>query len=365
MRQIALVLLAAWAPLAHAADISVRLQGAPDDGVLVFQVYDSPNAFGDFRNPVREVRSEVRADSKYLIDDVPAGDLAVLVYVDENDDGVLDKNFIGIPKEPLGISNNYRPKGPPAFERARFVVAEGESTTLDIEIYKVLGERGRLGVGAGVIGRSSPYVGSDTTVLQPIPVITYNGERLQWLGPNVQYGIAGSGRWRLALSASYRLGVYEENDSPALAGMGDRDSTLMAGAGFRAEVPGGVNLLLRYEHDVLDRIGGGAGTLRLSKGFQAGAFRFVPQLQANWLSAEVTNYEFGVPASAATPTRPEYNTGSSISYEVGLSNFIELTEEWRLLLSLSAEFLPDDITNSPIVADDRVLKGFAAITYVF
>ena len=139
----------------------------------------------------------------------------------------------------------------------------------------------------------------------------------------------------------------------------------MAGAGFRAEVPGGVNLLLRYEHDVLDRIGGGAATLRLSKGFQAGAFRFVPQLQANWLSAEVTNYEFGVPASAATPTRPEYNTGSSISYEVGLSNFIELTEEWRLLLSLSAEFLPDDITNSPIVADDRVLKGFAAITYVF
>jgi outer membrane protein len=351
--------------LAQSANISVRLQGAPADGVLVFQIYDSPNAFGDFRDPVREVRAPVQAGDVYNIGDVPPGDLAVLVYVDENTNGFIDKNFIGIPKEPLGISNNYRPKGPPAFGRAKFIVGEGESKTIDIEIYKVLGERGRLGIGAGVIGRSSPYVGSDMTVLRPIPAITYNGERLQWLGPNVQYGFLGSGRWRLAASASYRIGVYEESDSAALSGLDDRDSTLMAGLGFRFEVPGGVNLSLRYEHDVLDRIGGGAATARLSKGFQAGWLRFAPQLQVNWLSADLTNYDFGVPPSAATPTRPAYDTGSSISYEAGFGSFIELTEDWRIVLSLSAEFLPDEIVDSPIVADDRVIKGFAAITYVF
>jgi outer membrane protein len=169
----------------------------------------------------------------------------------------------------------------------------------------------------------------------------------------------------LAASASYRIGVYEENDSPALTGLGDRDSTLMAGLGFRAEIPGGVNLVLRYEHDVLDRIGGGAATARISKGFQAGWFRFAPQLQVNWLSADLTNYDFGVPTSAATPTRPAYNTGSSVSYEAGFSSFIELTEDWRIILSLSSEFLPSEISTSPIVADDRILKGFAAITYVF
>jgi outer membrane protein len=202
-------------------------------------------------------------------------------------------------------------------------------------------------------------------VLQPIPAITYNGERLQWLGPNVQYGIAGTDWWRLAVSASYRVGVYEESDSVALAGLGDRNSTLMAGLGMRFEVPGGVNLSLRYEHDVLDNIGGGSATARLSKGFQAGWFRFAPQLQVNWLSSELTNHDFGVPPEAATVIRPEYDTGSSVTYEVGFGSFIELTEDWRIVLNISTEFLPSEIVDSPIVADDHVIKGFAAITYVF
>jgi outer membrane protein len=365
MKYFAAALLFVAASSASAADILVRMQGVPADSDLVFQVYNSANAFGDFRDPVKEVRVPAEADAEYEISGVPAGDVAVLVYVDANRNGLIDKNFIGIPKEPLGISNNYRPKGPPAFDRAKFSISDDSVTTIDIEVYKILGERGRLGLGVGVIGRSSPYVGSDTTVLQPIPAITYNGERLQWLGPNVQYGVLGSGPWRLALSASYRIGVYEEDDSPALAGLGDRDSTLMAGLGFRMEVPGGVNLLLRYEHDVLNKIGGGSATARVSKGFQAGAFRFAPQLQLNWLSADLSNYDFGVPEAAATPTRPAYNTGSALSYELGLATFVELSEDWRIILSLSTEFLPDEIAASPIVADDNVFKGFAAITYVF
>jgi outer membrane protein len=365
VKHIAVYMLACWASFAQSADLLVNIGDAPVSGTLVFQIYDSPNSFGDFRNPAKEKRTPIQVDSVYRIDDVPTGDVAVLVYVDENDNGLIDKNFIGIPKEPLGISNNYRPKGPPAFSRARFTIADGEATQIDIDIYKVLGERGRLGVGAGVIGRSSPYVGSDTTVLQPIPAITYNGERLQWLGPEVQYGFLGTGRWRLAASASYRIGVYEEDDSPALAGLGDRESTLMAGLGLRYEIPGGVNMLLRYQHDALNRIGGGTGTARFSKGFQAGWFRFVPQLRVNWQSADVANYDFGVPESAATPTRPAYDTGSAVSFQAGFGSFIELTEDWRIILNLSAEFLPEEISNSPIVGEDRVVSGFAAITYVF
>ena len=365
MRVVTAAVLLCGLSFTHAADLSVNVNGAPASGTLVFQVYNSPSAFGDFRDPVKEMRTDVAQNKAYLIENVPAGEVAVLVYVDENDNGLIDKNFIGIPREALGISNNYRPKGPPTFERARFNLAENKTTDIDIEIYKVLGERGRLGVGVGVIGRSSPYVGSDSTVLNPIPAITYNGERLQWLGPNVQYGIVGSGRWRLAASASYRIGVYEEDDSRALVGMGDRDSTLMAGLGLRYELPGGVNLAMSYEHDVLDEIGGASATVRMSKGFQAGWLRLVPQLQVNWLSKALTNYDFGVTARQATLNRPAYNTGSSVSFEVGFGSFIEVTEAWRIVLNVSAEFLPDRITDSPIVDVDHVIKGFAAITYVF
>ncbi len=365
MKLFAITLLLGWTALAQSAQLTVRIDDAPADGALVFQVYDSANTFGDFRDPAKEMRTRVRVDGTYLIEDIPTGDVALLVFVDENDNGVMDKNFIGIPREPLGISNNYRPKGPPAFSRAKFSISDNEPATVDIQLFKVLGERGRLGIGAGVIGRSSPYVGSDTTVLKPIPAITYNGERLQWLGPNLQYGIAGAGWWRLAASASYRIGVYEESDSLALTGMGDRESTMMAGLGLRFEIPGGVNLSLRYEHDVLDKIGGGSATARLSKGFQAGWFRVAPQLQVNWLSQELSNHDFGVSSEAATLMRPEYTTGSSLSYELGFGSFIELNENWIIILNVSAEFLPSEIVNSPIVDNDQVIKGFAAITYVF
>ena len=43
----------------------------------------------------------------------------------------------------------------------------------------------------------------------------------------------------------------------------------------------------------------------------------------------------------------------------------DVTEDWSIFLSVSAEFLPDENADSPFVADDQVLKGFAAITYVF
>jgi outer membrane protein len=348
-----------------AADLDVRLSNAPASGTLVFQVYDSPNSFGDFRDPVVERRMESRGDAEYSINDVPDTDIAVLVYFDANDNGTLDKNFIGIPREPIGLSNGYRPKGPPSFQRAAFSTEAAGRQLVNIELSKVLGERGRLGVGAGVIGQSSPYLGSDTTVLQPIPAITYNGERLQWLGPNIQYGILGVGKARLALSASYRIGAYEEDDSPVLAGLGDRNSTLMAGMGFRYEIPGGVNLLLRYEHDVLDRIGGGQATARISKGLQAGIFRFVPQLAVNWLSDDITRHEFGVPAGAAVPGRPEYAPGSSTSYTAGFGSFVELSEDWRIVFNIGVDYLDSEISDSPIVEHDYIFRGFAAVTYVF
>ncbi len=48
---------------------------------------------------------------------------AVSVFHDENGDGQLDKNFIGIPTEGVGVSNNrLRSMGPPKWEDAKFVL---------------------------------------------------------------------------------------------------------------------------------------------------------------------------------------------------------------------------------------------------
>ena len=350
---------------ASAAEISVNVNNAPSEGVLVLQVYNNANNFGDFRNPAREVRYPINTTGNYVIDEVPTGAVAILVYLDENDNRALDKNFIGIPKEPVGLSNNYRPKGPPSFKRASFMIQGSERVALDIELYRVLGDFGQWGVGIGVIGRSSPYKDSDSNVSQVIPAVTYFGERLQWVGPELRYGLVGSDDLRLALTASYRIGVYEEGDSPVLEGLGDRDDTLLAGLGLVYEVAGGVELDLRYEHDVLDRIGGGAAALSASKGFQIGIVRLSPRLGVNWLSNDLGDYDYGVPESAAEPGRPAYSVDDSVSLEVGLSGLVELSENWRVAINFAVEYLDDEVTDSPIVDDDQVIKGFAALTYTF
>ena len=38
--------------------------------------------------------------------EIPPGSYAIKLHIDENENGKLDTNFIGIPKEQYGISNN-------------------------------------------------------------------------------------------------------------------------------------------------------------------------------------------------------------------------------------------------------------------
>ena len=363
------ILAAAWVALyampAEAADLDVRLTGAPDHGELVFQVYDAADAFGDLRDPAQEIRIPARGDGNYTLTGLAAGTIAVLVYHDENGNGVLDKNFIGIPREALAISNDYQPKGPPTFARASFVLVEDDAPPIDMNIYRVLGERGRWGLGLALITRSSPYVESTQDVSQVIPAVTYVGERLQWLGPSLRFGIAGSNRLRLALAAEYRIGVYEEADSPVLAGLGDRENTLLAGLAVQYEIAAGFELEANYQHDALDRIGGGVASVRLSRGFPWGTASIEPQVAVNWLSSDMGNHDFGVPASAATLQRPAYELGSTTSVEAGVGVFVELSEDWRIIANVAVERLDDEVTRSPIVDDDLVVKGLAVVTYIF
>ena len=47
------------------------------------------------------------------------------VYHDVNDSGKLDTNWIGIPKEPVGVSNNPKARiGSAALEDASFTMSE-------------------------------------------------------------------------------------------------------------------------------------------------------------------------------------------------------------------------------------------------
>src|SRR5690625_5362046 len=93
--------------------LSFSLSECPCSVALVVNIYNVSNSFGDLREPYQRHRFEIAApDARYTLKGLPPGDYALLIYHDENRNGELDQNFVGIPREPIALSNNYLPKGP-------------------------------------------------------------------------------------------------------------------------------------------------------------------------------------------------------------------------------------------------------------
>lgn len=91
-------------------------------GHVLVSIFDKADGFPG--NPNKAVRKEKIAIKEGVasinIDDLPAGDYAIAILHDENDNLRMDKS-LGIPKEGYGFSNNARGiMGPPPFTKARF-----------------------------------------------------------------------------------------------------------------------------------------------------------------------------------------------------------------------------------------------------
>jgi uncharacterized protein (DUF2141 family) len=70
----------------------------------------------------------------WKITDVSYGDYGVAVFHDENSNGKMDKNVLGVPLEPYGFSNNVRITfGPPKWEKCKLTV-KGSTTEVSIEV---------------------------------------------------------------------------------------------------------------------------------------------------------------------------------------------------------------------------------------
>ena len=69
--------------------------------------------------------------------DLPPGRYAVVILHDENGNKKLDENFLGVPKEGYGVSNNPKPRFRAAtFEEAAFELKEsGAALTISIQYF--------------------------------------------------------------------------------------------------------------------------------------------------------------------------------------------------------------------------------------
>jgi len=67
--------------------------------------------------------------TEYIFEELPFGEYAIKLFHDENMNGELDSNFLGIPTEDYGFSNNVRGTfGPADYDDAKFLFEQTEMT---------------------------------------------------------------------------------------------------------------------------------------------------------------------------------------------------------------------------------------------
>lgn len=107
-----------------------------DTGRALISVFDQAEGFpGESKMAVYKEESVIiNGKAEINLSRLPAGRYAVAILHDENNNLKMDLNFLGIPKEGFGVSNNVKPVfGAPSFEKAAFELNDS-SHLLNIKI---------------------------------------------------------------------------------------------------------------------------------------------------------------------------------------------------------------------------------------
>lgn len=118
-------------------ELSVEVQGVRSNtGNLLFLLFDKKKGFPNENKHALQVLT-VPAKSPTALavfKGLGSGTYAVCVIHDENSDGELDTNFLGIPREGVGVSKDAKGSfGPPSYEDAALEVSKSEAIRLQLK----------------------------------------------------------------------------------------------------------------------------------------------------------------------------------------------------------------------------------------
>jgi uncharacterized protein (DUF2141 family) len=122
-----------------AGDLKLEIHGSGIAGKNIYVAVYAAEHAQDFPMKDQYARTGIvvaTSDAaELLLANIASGEYAVAVYADINGNNKLDSNFLGIPKEPIGMSRNAKGRfGPPSFADAAFKITDGVNT-MPIQLY--------------------------------------------------------------------------------------------------------------------------------------------------------------------------------------------------------------------------------------
>ncbi|MEI6694447.1 MAG: DUF2141 domain-containing protein [Bacteroidota bacterium] len=118
-------------------EIAVKISGLKTDkGKCLLYLYNNKKGFPTKADKaIYTAKSSIlNGKSNFVLKDIADGEYAISIIHDENNNGILDTNFLGMPKEGVGVSNNAKGfMGPPSYDDSKFKFNK-KSLTLNITI---------------------------------------------------------------------------------------------------------------------------------------------------------------------------------------------------------------------------------------
>ena len=125
-----------------ADQLTIKISGQTKAGILNLGIYNNAEAYDQsVQGEERSERGlfsgidsyiELKESHEFVIN-LPEGTYAIALFVDANENLKIDKNFLGIPKEQYGFSNNAMGKlSGPSFEQAKFQVKGSAAKNLSL-----------------------------------------------------------------------------------------------------------------------------------------------------------------------------------------------------------------------------------------
>lgn len=126
-------LLASTISIAQASNLQLTVSDiSVTEGFISVAVFDSEENYNKGK-PIAATKLEATANSIAIsFPELADGDYAIKLLHDENSNGKLDTNFVGMPTEGYGFSNNSGRFGPASYSDAKFVVAGDTAITINL-----------------------------------------------------------------------------------------------------------------------------------------------------------------------------------------------------------------------------------------
>ncbi len=104
-----------------------------NEGYIDLKVYNNKDSFLEEKLAIEHIRKKaVKGKTIIPLSKIHEGEIAIVVYHDEDSNNELKTGFFWRPKEGYAFSNDYRPKGPPKFSKALINLKHGIPVTIKL-----------------------------------------------------------------------------------------------------------------------------------------------------------------------------------------------------------------------------------------